>query len=154
MADSPPRRKHGEHMMQISPYLNFPGTAEEAMTFYARALQGELTEVHRFGSMPGSEGMPQEVKSRVMHVGLDLPGGARLMASDTMEGMGPAHVVGTNMSISIHPASREEADRLFAALSEGGQVGMPLADQFWGDYYGHLTDRFGVQWMVNYHEGA
>jgi len=139
--------------MQISPYLNFPGTAEEAMGFYAKALGGTLTEIHRFGMMPGSENMPEEAKNRVMHVGLDLPGGARLMASDTMEGMGPAHVAGTNMSISIHPTSREEAKRIFSALAQGGEVGMPLEDQFWGDYYGHLTDRFGIQWMVNYHEG-
>lgn len=137
--------------MQIAPYLNFPGTTEEAMTFYARALGGTLTEIHRFGTMPGSEDLPEEVKNGVMHVGLELPGGGRIMASDTMEGMGPAYVVGTNTSISIHPESREEADRLFKALSEGGEVGMPLEDQFWGDYYGHLTDRFGIQWMVNYH---
>lgn len=139
--------------MQISPYLNFPGNTEEAMTFYAKALGGTLTEIHRFGTMPGSETLPDEVKNRVMHVGLDFPGGGRLMASDTMDGMGPPHVVGTNMSISIHPSSRAEADRMFAALSEGGTVGMPLEDQFWGDYYGHLTDRFGIQWMVNFNDG-
>lgn len=137
--------------MNLSPYLNFPGNAEEAMKFYEQALGGKLTEVFRFGTMPGSENMPDAVKNRVMHVGLDLPGGGRIMASDTMDGMGPPHVAGTNMSISIHPTSRAEADRFFAALSEGGTVGMPLADQFWGDYYGHLTDRFGIQWMVNYH---
>jgi PhnB protein len=139
--------------MQLSPYLNFPGNTEEAMTFYAKALGGKLTEIHRFGMMPGGADMPEEAKNRVMHVGIDLPGGGRLMASDTMEGMGPAHVAGTNMSISIHPESRAEADRLFAALGEGGEVGMPLEDQFWGDYYGHLTDRFGIQWMVNFHDG-
>jgi PhnB protein len=137
--------------VNISPYLNFPGNTEEAMKFYERALGGKLTEIHRFGTMPGSESMPEAVKNRVMHVGLELPGGGRIMASDTMEGMGPPHVAGTNMSISIHPSSRTEADRLFAALSDGAVVGMPLADQFWGDYYGHLTDRFGIQWMVNYH---
>ena len=136
--------------MNISPYLNFPGTTEEAMTFYAKALRGTLTDIHRFGTMPGTEGMPEAMKNRVMHVGIDLPGGGRLMASDTMEGMGPPHVAGTNMSISIHPDSRAEADRLFAELSAGGHVGMPLADQFWGDYYGHFTDRYGIQWMVNY----
>jgi PhnB protein len=139
--------------MQISPYLNFPGQAEEAMNFYAQALGGTLTPIHRFGTMPGSENLPEAMKNRVMHVGLDLPGGGRIMASDTVEGMGPPHVAGTNMSISIHPSSREEADRIFAALSVGAEIGMPLADQFWGDYYGHLTDRFGIPWMVNFHAG-
>ncbi len=137
--------------MNLAPYLNFPGNAEDAMTFYEGALGGKLTEIHRFGTMPGGDDLPPQVRNRVMHLGLELPGGGRLMASDTMEGMGPPHVVGTNMSISIHPSSRAEADRVFAALSDGGVVGMPLADQFWGDYYGHLTDRFGVQWMINYH---
>lgn len=137
--------------MNLSPYLNFPGNAEAAMRFYEKALGGKLTEIFRFSGMPGSENMPDVVKNRVMHVGLDLPGGGRIMASDTMEGMGPPHVAGTNVSISVHPTSRADADRFFAALSEGGTIGMPLADQFWGDYYGHLTDRFGIQWMVNYH---
>lgn len=139
--------------MVISPYLNFPGNAEEAMTFYAKALRGTLTEIHRFDGVPGMEDLPVEAKKRVMHVGLDLPGGARIMASDTMDGMGPPHVLGTNVSISVHPDSREEADRIFAELSAGGEIGMPLADQFWGDYYGHFTDRFGIQWMVNHHAG-
>lgn len=139
--------------MQISPYLNFDGNTEEAMRFYAKALGGTLTEIHRFATMPGSETLPEAIKNRVMHVGLDLPGGGRLMASDTMEGMGKPFVAGTNTSISIHPESRAEADRLFAALAQGGEIGMPLEDQFWGDYYGHLTDRFGIQWMVNFHDG-
>ena len=140
--------------MQISPYLNFDGQAEEAMKFYAKALDGKLTEVHRFSMMPNANDWPDEVKNRIMHVGLELPGGHLIMASDTMEGMGPPHVVGTNTSVSIHPTSREQADRIFAALSDGGEVGMPLEDQFWGDYYGHLTDRFGIQWMVNYHDAG
>ena len=138
--------------MKIHPYLNFDGTTEAAFRFYEKALGGQLTEFHRFGTMPaqGFE-LTSEQKNRVMHVGLQLPDGQMIMASDTMPGMGPPHVVGTNFSISVHPASREEADRVFTALAEGGQVTMPLADQFWGDYYGSLTDRFGVQWMVNYH---
>ncbi len=140
--------------MKIHPYLNFPGTAEEAMRFYEKCLGGKLSEVHRFGTMPGADQLPEAARNRVMHVGLDLSGGFMIMASDTMEGMGPPYVAGTNMTVSIHPSSREEADRIFAALAQGGQVTMPLADQFWGDYYGALTDRFGVQWMVNFHSGA
>lgn len=136
--------------MQISPYLYFDGNAEEAMTFYAKALGGTLSEIHRFGVMPGCEDMPEALKNRVMHVGLDLPGDTRIMAADTLEGMGKAHIVGTNMNISIRPTTRAEADRIFAALSEGGEVLMPLADQFWGEYYGSLVDRFGVPWMVSH----
>jgi PhnB protein len=138
--------------LKIHPYLNFDGQTEEAMRFYERAIGGELTEFNRFGAMPAQPGfeLPEEMKNRVMHVGLRLPGGQMIMASDTMEGMGPPHVVGTNSSISLHPSSREEADRIFQALGKGGEITMPMQDQFWGDYYGMLTDRFGVQWMVNH----
>ncbi|MGH2720018.1 MAG: VOC family protein, partial [Actinomycetota bacterium] len=73
-----------------------------------------------------------------------------LMASDTLESLGQQLVQGNNVYISVHPMSKEEADRIFTALSEGGQVEMPIADQVWGDYYGRLKDRFGVHWMVNY----
>ncbi len=142
--------------MKIHAYLNFDGTAEEAFRFYAEVLGGTLTEVHRFGSMPSDSGfeLTPEQKELVMHVGIELPDGQMLMASDVLEGMGPPHVAGTNFSISVHPTSRAEADRIFGALAEGGTVTMPLADQFWGDYYGGLTDRFGINWMVNYHDAA
>lgn len=136
--------------MQLCPYLNFPGTTEQAMRFYEQALGGTLDEIHRFGTMPGADQMPAEVHDKVMHVTLRLAEGFLIMASDALEGMGPPHSVGTNVSLSLHPSSKEEADQFFAALSEGGTVTMPLADQFWGDYYGMLTDKFGVQWMINY----
>jgi PhnB protein len=140
--------------MKIHAYLNFAGQAEEALRFYAEALGGDLTEIHRFGSMPPDSGfdLTDEQKNQVMHVGLQLPDGQMIMASDVLEGMGPPHVEGSNFSISVHPESRPEADRIFRALSEGGTVTMPLADQFWGDYFGSLTDRFGINWMVNYSE--
>jgi PhnB protein len=138
--------------MKIHPYLNFDGKAEEAFRFYAQALGGSLTEFHRFGAMPQQEGfeLTPEQQNLVMHVGLALPDGQMLMASDTLAGMGPQRVEGNNISISIHPESREEADRVFNALAQGGSITMPIADQFWGDYFGSLTDRFGINWMVNY----
>lgn len=140
--------------MQLVPYLNFDGQAESAMRFYADALGGTLTELHRFSMMPpGPDGpLPPELASRVMHVGLTVGGAQVVMASDTLPGMGPAHVVGTHASISVHPDSRADADRIFASLAEGGTVTMPLADQFWGDYFGSVTDKFGVQWMINFNE--
>jgi PhnB protein len=138
--------------MKIHAYLNFDGKTEEAFRFYAKVLGGKLTEIHRFGSMPQDAGfeLKPEQKKLVMHVGLQLPDGQMLMASDMIEGMGPERVEGNNFSISIHPDSKAEADRVFKALGEGGTVTMPIADQFWGDYFGSLTDRFGVNWMVNY----
>jgi PhnB protein len=140
--------------MKIHSYLNFGGEAEEAFRFYAKVLGGKLTEVHRFSSMPQEGGfeLTSEQKNLVMHVGLELPDGQMLMASDMIEGMGPKRVEGNNFSISVHPDSKPEADRIFNALAEGGTVTMPIADQFWGDYFGGVTDRFGINWMVNYSE--
>jgi PhnB protein len=137
--------------VKIHAYLNFDGKAEEAFRLYATILGGELTEIHRFGSMPlggGAELTPQQ-RNLVMHVGLELPHGQMLMASDMIEGMGH-RVEGNNVSISVHPDSKPEADRIFNALTQGGTVTVPIAVQFWGDYFGSLTDRFGINWMVNY----
>jgi len=86
-----------------------------------------------------------------MHIGLPVGDGQMLMGTDTLESMGQKLVQGNNVHISVHPDSKEEADRIFNALSAGGgKVGMPIADQMWGDYYGHFKDKFGVHWMVNY----
>lgn len=140
--------------MKIHPYLNFEGKAEEAFRFYEKVLGGTLTEIHRFGSMPQGDGfeLTPEQENLVLHVGLELPDGQMIMASDMIEGMGPKRVEGNNFSISIHPSSKQEADRVFSSLAEGGTITMPIADQFWGDYFGSLTDRFGINWMVNYSE--
>ena len=142
--------------MKIHTYLNFENTTEEALRFYAKVLGGKLTEVYRFGAMPQEGGfeLTPEQKNLVMHVGLQLADGQMIMASDMLPGMGPKRVEGNNFSISVHPDSRQEADRIFNALSEGGSITMPIADQFWGDYFGSLTDRFGVNWMVNYTDPA
>jgi PhnB protein len=142
--------------MKIHPYLNFADKTEEAFRFYEKVLGGKLTEIHRFGSMPQEGGfeLTPEQKRLVLHVGLELPDGQMIMASDMIADMGPKRVEGNNFSISVHPASRQEADRIFNALAEGGTITMPIADQFWGDYFGSLTDRFGINWMVNYSDPA
>jgi PhnB protein len=140
--------------MKIHSYLNFEGKTEEAFRFYEKVLGGKLTEIYRFGAMPQDGGfeLTPEQKNMVMHVALQLPEGQMIMGSDMLPGMGPARVEGNNFSLSVHPDSRQEADRLFSALAEGGAVTMPIADQFWGDYFGSLTDRFGINWMVNYND--
>lgn len=143
--------------MKIHAYLNFENTTEAAFRFYAQVLGGTLTEFHRFGAMPTQDGsfeLTPEQKNLVMHVGLGLPDGQMIMGSDMLPGMGPRRVEGNNFSISVHPDSRQEADRVFNGLAAGGTVTMPMADQFWGDYFGSLTDRFGINWMVNYSDPA
>lgn len=137
--------------MKVNPYLNFPGSAEEAFTFYKSIFGGE-TSVLRFKDMPPMDGveLSKEDAEKVMHVSLPLGKDILLMGSDALESLGQSYKEGNNISISLHPDSKEEADRIFQKLSEGGRIEMPIEDQFWGDYFGSLKDRFGIQWMVNY----
>lgn len=134
-------------MATLSIYLNFNGNCREAFEFYKSVFGGEFARVATFGEMPGAD-IPEDAKSRIMHISLPVADSV-LMGSDTMEGMGKTFQQGNNFAISYTPKSREDTDKTFAALSKGGTVFMPLADQFWGDYFGQLTDRFGVTWMLN-----
>ena len=138
-------------MTKLNVYLNFAGNTEEVFNFYKSVFGGELTPIVRFKDMP-MEGVniPKEDENKVMHVGLPIGKDQMIMATDTLESLGQKLVQGNNVYISIHPDNKEEADRIFNALSNGGKIEMPIADQPWGDYYGSFTDKFGVKWMVNY----
>lgn len=137
--------------MRLHAYLNFAGNAREAFDFYRLVFGGEFFSLVRFGDFP-MEGVSiaKDDEEKVMHVALPIGEDSMLMASDVLESLGHRLVQGNNVYVSLHPDSREEADRIFTALSEGAEIEMPIADQAWGDYYGALRDRFGVQWMVNY----
>lgn len=141
-------------MARTSTYVNFMGNTEEAFTFYKTAFQSEFNgPIHRMGDVPASPGMPtlsDAEKKMVMHIEVTITGGHVLMGTDMLESMGHKLEVGNNMSINLEPDTREEADRLFTALSAGGKVGMPMQDMFWGAYWGSLVDKFGVRWMINY----
>ncbi|HXH21360.1 MAG TPA: VOC family protein [Dehalococcoidia bacterium] len=141
-------------MTRLNPYLNFPGNAEEAFNFYKSVFGGEFSALVRFKDMPmeGASVSPAD-ENKILHIGLPI-GDNVLMASDAPEGMGPKVNFGNHAYISVHPDSRAEADRIFNALSAGGEIEMPIGDQAWGDYYGSFKDRFGVQWMVNYSPAA
>ena len=136
-------------MPSINPYLNFAGNTEEAFKFYQSVFGGELSIVH-FSDTPAGANVPPTVKDKVMHASLPIGKDNILMATDACEEMGFNLKQGNNYYVCISPDSREEADKLFNSLADGGKVNMPLADMFWGAYYGDLTDKFGIQWMVNY----
>ncbi len=140
-------------MTKFNPYLNFAGNTEQAFIFYKSVFGGEFASVVRFKDMP-MEGVsiPQEAANKIMHIGLPIGKDQMLMGTDALESHGHKLVQGNNVHISVHPDSKKEADRLFTALSEGGKVQMPMADQPWGDYYGNFQDKFGVYWMINYHK--
>jgi PhnB protein len=128
---------------QLNPYLTFPGTAREAMTFYQRVLGGELT-MNTFGEY-GQEGAGAD---GIMHAHLETPDGFVLMASDTAPGQEEAFSAGTHMSVSLS-GDDQALRRYWDGLAEGATVTMPLEKQMWGDEFGMLTDRFGIPWMVN-----
>jgi PhnB protein len=139
-------------MARVSTYLNFMGATEEAFAFYRSVFGGEFTSFQRMRDIPAAPDqppLPLNEQEMVMHVELPILAGHVLMGTDALESMGHELVFGTNVSINLEPDTREETDRLFAGLAEGGTVSMPLADMFWGGYFGSLTDRFGVQWMFN-----
>jgi PhnB protein len=140
-------------MAQVSTYLNFRRETEEAFNFYKSVFGGEFHgSVSRFRDLTPSEGMPalpEEDKGLIMNIALPILGGHLLMGTDAPESMGFRVNFGNNVYITLHPDTREETKRLFNKLSEGGIVEQELQDMFWGDYYGSLRDKFGVQWMFN-----
>jgi PhnB protein len=139
-------------MSRVSTYLNFPRNTEEAFLFYKSVFGTEFNgPMHRFSEVPSQDGNPmkEEDKNLVMHVELPILGGHVLMGTDAPESMGFTVNYGNNVYINLEPDTREETDRLFAALSAGGKIGMPLQEMFWGAYFGSCTDKYGVQWMFN-----
>jgi PhnB protein len=138
-------------MTKLNTYFNFAGNTEEAFNFYKSVFGGEFTSIVRFKGMP-MEGVsiPEEDENKIMDIGLPIGKDNVLMATDILESLGQKLTQGNNVYTSVHPESKEEADRIFNALSAGGPIEMPIADQPWGDYYGSFKDKFGVQWMVNY----
>lgn len=140
-------------MARVSTYLNFPRNTEEAFNFYRSVFGGEFEGgIHRFSEVPPQEGQPpmsEQDKNLIMHITLPILGGHRLMGTDAPETMGFKVNQGNNVYLNLEPDTRPEADKLFAALSAGGKVEMPLQEMFWGDYYGSCADKFGIQWMMN-----
>jgi PhnB protein len=144
-------------MSRVSTYLNFPRNTEEAFNFYKSVFGGEFGSmgIARFGDMPPMEGMPPmpEVdKNLVMHIELPITGGHLLMGTDAPETMGFTVNFGNNVHINLEPDTRAESKKLFEALSAGRKVTMELQVMFWGAYFGSVTDKYGVHWMVNCHE--
>ncbi|MBS1626838.1 MAG: VOC family protein [Bacteroidetes bacterium] len=139
-------------MAHTSIYLNFMGNAEEAFNHYKKVFRTEFSApIMKLGSIPNQEGMPElseADKNKVMHVALPILGGTEIMATDMLESMGHKLVEGNNVTISLNPDTKDEADRLFKELSSGRKEDIPPHDEFWG-YWGTCKDRFGIRWMFN-----
>lgn len=133
-------------MMIINPYLIFDGRCEEAFQFYAQCLGGTLEMMMPFGDSPACDSVPADHRDKIMHARLVVNGQA-LMASDNHPAYPYEGVKGCSISLNVDNIA--EADRIFAVLSEGGSVQMPLEKTFWAARFGMATDRFGVPWMIN-----
>lgn len=141
-------------MSAIIPYLYFDGDCEAAITFYQSVLGGDIPYTGRYKDMPEDENGKKctpEDENKIMHMSLVMADGATILASDVPSEMpGFEFKAGNNVALSLNAKSRDEADSIFNGLSAGGIVTMPLADTFWGAYFGMWIDKFGMSWMVNY----
>ncbi len=134
--------------MTLSTYLLFDGNCREVFEFYKSVFGGEFSIFMTFADGPEDMQIPDGENENVMHVSLPI-GNSVLMGSDVPSGHGSRLNVGNNFAISYASSSREETDNLFARISEGGEVTMPLMDTFWGAYFGSCTDKFGINWQFN-----
>ncbi len=140
---------------KINIYLAFNGNCLEALEYYKSIFGGEFTQLSTFGEMPPQEGMPpvkEEEKDLIMHMSLPISKETVLMASDTSGEWAKSYKQGNNFSISVDAKNQKEADRIFRDLSKNGSIMMPMNKTFWGSYFGMLTDKFGINWMVSFAE--
>lgn len=140
-------------MARTSTYMNFMGNTETAFNFYKTVFGTEfVAPIQYMRDVPADPSQPklgEKELGMVLHVALPITGGHHLMGTDMLESMGHQLHIGNNISLNLEPDTRAETKRLFHALSEGGKVEMELQEMFWGDYFGSVTDRFGVHWMFN-----
>lgn len=129
--------------MQVQPYLFFDGRCEEALEFYRRTLGAEVTELHRFKDCPPGT-CPPGAENKVMHANVRI-GDSTVLFADGIHG---GHVGFQGFSLSLTLKDDAQTERLFAALSDGGQVQMPLSKTFFASKFGIVADRFGVSWML------
>ncbi len=137
-------------MTTINPYINFNGNAEEAFTFYKSVFGGEFGKIIRFKDIASAEfPVPEHEANKIMRIVLPI-GKNVLIANDVPEIMGRVNEQENRSKISISADSREDADRVFNGLSEGGTIEMPMSDSPWGSSFGMLRDKFGIEWTVEF----
>lgn len=137
-------------MAQINPHINFNGNAEEAFNFYKSVFGGELAKIIRFKDLASAEFQVAENEAnKIMHIALPI-GKSVLMANDVPEILGRTNENENRSKIVISAESKEEADKLFNGLSEGGEIEMDISDSPWGSYFGMFRDKYGIEWMVEF----
>lgn len=141
-------------MPSINPYVNFNGNAEEAFNFYKSVFGGEFTDIIRFKDLAGPEfPVPEAEAEKLMRIVLPI-GDSNLIANDVPAAMGTVSENENRSKIAVTADSREEADRIFAGLSEGGTVEMPMDESPWGTYFAMFRDKYGIEWTVEHNPKA
>jgi PhnB protein len=134
----------GEKAMQVQPYLMFEGRCDEALKFYQAAIGAEIQMLMRFKESPDQSMVSPEAKEKIMHACMRI-GDSQVLASDGNCSGSPAF---NGVNLTLNASDDAEAEKLFAALAEGGQVRMPLEKTFFASKFGMLADQFGVNWMI------
>lgn len=138
-------------MPSIYPYVHFNGNAEAAFSFYQSVFGGQYVVRSRFKDLPSAETtFSAEESKKIMHIELPIGKNGLLMGSDVPQFMGTVSEQENRSKIFVHLDSQEEADRIFSLLSVNGSVEVPLAQSFWGAYFGMLRDQYGIEWMISY----
>ena len=137
-------------MPTINPYINFNGNAEEAFTFYQSVFGGEIGQIIRFKDLASAEfPVAEKEANKILKITLPI-GNNILIANDVPEFMGRVNENENRSKIAVSAESREEADKVFKGLSEGGTVEMPMSDSPWGAYFGMFRDKYGIEWTVEF----
>lgn len=138
-------------MAAINPWINFNGNAEEAFTFYKSIFGGEFTKVVRFKDIASDEfPVAEKEENKIMYIALSIGTGSMLIANDVPDVLGRVNERENRSKILANTESKEEADRLFAGLSDGGVVEGPMGDSPWGSYAGMFRDKYGIEWIIEF----
>lgn len=139
-------------MAEINPYIMFNGNTEEAFNFYKSVFGGEFAIVIRFKDLPNdmNKQWTDDEANKIMHIALPIGKSSLLMANDVPASLGVVDENENRSKISIRAVSREEADKIYHGLSEGGQIEAPIGDSPWGSYFGMFRDKYGIEWIVDY----
>lgn len=139
-------------MTTVNVYLYFKGNCEEAFNFYKSIFNGEFQYVGRYKDVPkiARQNFPHCTDEQIMHIALPISKETILMGADITNINDRNTELANNFSLYLSTDSKKEADRIFNALAVGGEVKMPLAEQFWGSYYGICRDIFGINWKISF----
>lgn len=137
-------------MATINPHINFNGNAEEAFQFYQSVFGGNFTKIIRLKELSSPDfPVPESDAEKIMHIGLRI-GKNTLIGNDVPSFLGQVNERENRSKISVSTESREEADKLFNRLSQGGEVEVPMSDSPWGTTFSMFRDKFGIEWIIEF----